>query len=513
MHRISHYLLPLACAALFPAALHAQDPNAQPPKDEKKPEEQKPEEKKPAPEEGRESVTQREITLGGNKIAYTATAGVLTLKKLYGEPRADVFHISYVKKDAGDIAKRPVCFCFNGGPGSSSVWLHLGAFGPKRVVLPEDGTQYPRPPYQLTDNEASLLADSDLVFVDPVSTGLSRAEKGENPNQFHGYNEDVESMGDFIRLWITKNGRWASPKFLMGESYGVIRTAGLAGHLQERYGMFLNGIIFVSGLLDFQTLDPSPQNDVPFVIYLPAVTACAFHHRKLAPELLANFDDTMRQVREFARGPYAAALHRGAALDPAEREKIATELARFTSLPKDLILRAELRITPTEFRRRLLEAEDDVIGRFDGRVRGDSGDPSMAVVQGAFSSAMNSYLRAEDGLKFPTERPYEILGGPAMTPWNYSSFTNRYLDVSATLSEAMTDNPALRIFVACGYFDLATPPEGIEYSLNHMPLDPKLRGNISYTWYHGGHMMYTNLPEMKRLGEDTAKFVRGWEAK
>ena len=487
-------------AALFITAgphLRAADEKPEPKKEEK-----------PAPKEDSKDTsveTQHTITAGGQKIAYRATAGTLTLTKAYGEPRAKVFSVSYERTDAGDATKRPVCFCFNGGPGSSAVWLHLGAFGPRRVVLPPDGVTGPRPPFSLTDNEFTLLKDADLVFVDPVSTGLSQAEKGEDPKQFHGFSEDVESVGDFVRLWITRHQRWNSPKFLMGESYGAIRISGLAAHLQERYGMYLNGIIIVSGLLDFKTLSPEEQNDVPFHTWLPSMTAVAHWHGKLAPELQADFAGTWKRAVDFSREQYPRALLMGADLPAEERRGVADYLSLLTGLPTPLILRDNLRIDPSLFRAKLLEADDKVVGRFDGRCTGPDGDPSYDVVFGAFASSMNAYLRAADGLNFPTDRPYEILNG-AVNPWNYGR-GNRYFDVASQLGGAITQNPTLRVFIACGYHDLATPPEAIAHSVRHLDLPDALRGNFQWAHYDGGHMMYTNLPSLQKLAADVSGFV------
>ena len=499
----------LLLAAVMALPCLAQEKPADAPKpEEKKTGDGKTGEKKDEPKD--DSVaTQHQITVAGQPLAYTATAGTITLTKAYGEPRAKVFHVSYERTGA-DVklpAQRPVCFCFNGGPGSSAVWLHMGAFGPRRVVMPDGGTAAPKPPYALTDNEFTLLRDADLVFVDPVSTGLSQPEKGEDPKQFHGFNEDVESVGDFVRLWITKHQRWGSPKFLMGESYGAIRVSGLASHLQDRYGMYLNGIIIVSGLLDFKTLSPDDQNDVPFIAWLPSCVAAAHFHKKLAPELTGDFAALWSRAREFARGPYSNALLRGASLPAEERERVATELSTLTSLPKDFILRQNLRIDPSTFRRKLLEKEDKVIGRFDARCTGASDDPSYTVVYGAFATLMNSYLRDKDGLNYQTDRPYEILNGGAVQPWNYGR-GNRYFDVCGELASAITDNPALQVFIACGYHDLATPPEGIEHSVRHMDLPQELRANFHWGYYEGGHMMYTVLPSLHKLSADVTAFLQ-----
>ncbi|MBP7950917.1 MAG: peptidase S10 [Verrucomicrobiales bacterium] len=459
------------------------------------------------------AVTKHELHLAGKRLAYAATAGTMVLSKPGGEPRANVFYVAYTADGTGrdkkqhSAADRPLTFCFNGGPGSSAVWLHLGAFGPRRVVLPDGGITPPKPPFELTDNEECLLDATDLVFVDPVSTGYSRPEKGEDPKQFHGFNEDVESVGDFIRLYVSKNQRWASPKFIMGESYGAIRCGGLADHLQSRYGMYLNGLIIVSGLWDFQTLDANPPNDLPFICYLPTMAAAAHYHKKLPPVLQQDFAAAVKQADEFAHGAYAAALLKGAGLSAEEKQNVAQAVAYFTGLPADFILRENLRISPGQFFRKLLESEDKVVGRFDARVTGDPevGDPSFGVVFGAFASTLNDYVRRE--LKVENDQPYEILSRQVQ-PWNYQPYTNRYLSVSEAVASAMKTNPALRIYIACGWYDMATPFCGIRHSVRHMNLDEKQRTAIQFGFYEGGHMMYTNLPELRKLSGDLRQFLQ-----
>lgn len=502
-----------------------KDKPAEPAKENKenKAKEAKPQtdkEKAKAKELEKLSITQHVLKIGEKPLRYTATAGTLALTKSGGETRANVFFTAYTlnqggpgKPDAGkpapkpDLSARPVTFCFNGGPGSSAVWLHLGAFGPRRVLLPEGGTGTPKPPFQLVDNAYTLLETTDLVFIDPVSTGYSRPEKGEDAKQFHGFNEDLESVGDFIRLYVSKNQRWASPKFLLGESYGAIRAAGLAGHLQDRYGMALNGIMIVSGLLDFQTLSASGPNDLPYICFLPSMASVAFYHHKLSPELSKDRATTTAAASEFAHGAYASALLKGAALSAEEKERIADQLAKFTSLPKDLILRENLRVDASLFFRKLLEQENKTIGRFDGRVVGDPeiGDPSYANVYSAFSSSLNAYIRGE--LKVENDQPYEILTSQ-VHPWNYQSFTNRYVTVAETLNEAMKSNPSLQVYVACGHYDLATPAEGIRFSFNHMTLTPAQRQHVQFGEYEGGHMMYTNLPELVKLSTAVRGFIQ-----
>ncbi len=455
------------------------------------------------------SVTDGEVTLGGQRVAYTTTAGTLPLTKADGEKRASVFYIAYERKNPGDLAKRPVTFCFNGGPGSSSVWLHLGAFGPKRVALPPDGIAPPKPPYQIIPNEYSLLDASDLIFIDPVSTGFSRAEKPDEAKQFHGYQEDLQSVGEFIHRYISKNGRWASPKFLAGESYGGLRAAGLSGHLQDRYGMYLNGIAIVSGVIDFQTISSGGAiNDLPYVTFLPGFAATAHFHQRLAAEWQAQpVEAVIAAARKFATGPYAAALLQGLALPEETQESTAAELARLTGLSPDLWKRARLRISAGEFRRRLLEDRSQVLGRFDARVLADvtaDDDPSYSNIYGAFATGLNSYVRGE--LKYDSDLPYEILTGD-VRPWNYNNFAGRPVSALPALADALSGNPDLRIFVATGHYDFATPGLAIEHSLNHLATDPARLANITYGHYEGGHMMYTITDSLARLSKDLHAFL------
>lgn len=455
------------------------------------------------------SVTEGEVSVGGQKIAYTATAGTLPLTKADGEKRASVFFIAYEKKGS-EAAKRPITFCFNGGPGSSSVWLHLGAFGPKRVALPSAGVEWPKPPFSLVANEYSLLDVTDLVFVDPVSTGFSRAEKPDEAKQFHGYTEDLESVGEFIQRYVSRNNRWASPKFLAGESYGGLRAAGLAGHLQDRFGMYLNGIAIVSGVVDFKTLSADAGNDVSYITFLSSMAATAHYHKKLAPDLLQkDVRAVMQEAAEFAQGEYATALLRGHALPAGKPEETAQKLSRYTGLPADFWVRERLRISPGQFRRKLLEAENKVAGRFDARavIDGSSNDdPSYANVYGAFATTLNAYLRGD--LKYESDLAYEILTRD-VHPWSYAGFAGRYVSSADALGDAMTSNPDLRVFVACGHYDLATPGGGIEHTISHLPTDPARLSNVTYGYYEGGHMMYSNVDSLIRLNAD----LRAWLTK
>jgi carboxypeptidase C (cathepsin A) len=450
------------------------------------------------------------VSIGGRRITYAAETGMLPLLKQNGEPQASVFYVAYKRVDVKGPAERPVMFCFNGGPGSSAVWLHLGGLGPRRVVLNPDGSM-PPPPFGLADNEYSILGATDLVFIDPVATGFSRPEKDEKPEAFFGQSPDVESVGDFIRLWTTRNERWLSPKYLCGESYGVFRAAGLAEHLHSRYGLYVNGVVLLSGLLDFATLREGPGNELPSIVFLPAFTATAHYHGKLPADLQGDLDKALREARAFASEDYMLALHRGQALTSAERETIAARIARFTGLPPSLILDNELQVSSSVFREHLLSEEGLIIGRFDARITGRDADrsspgprfdPSYASAYGPFSAAMNAYLRQE--LRFTNDLPYEIIAG--VKPWDYDARSS-YPSVADKLASVMSQNPYLRVLVLAGLRDLATPLDGMRYSLDHLRIAPELRANITWAEYESGHMMYVNLPDLKKLQKDLEAFV------
>src|SRR6202521_1768504 len=397
----------LLCANPAFAQQAAQNPAEKPsekPKEEKK--------TPPAPEE-KIVTSKHSLRIGGQELKYTATAGTILLKLEDGTPKASIFYVAYTKDDVSDAAQRPITFSFNGGPGSSSVWLHLGAFGPRRVQMGDAGTLLP-PPYKLVDNDVSLLDVSDLVFIDPVSTGYSRAVPGEAPKQFHGVTEDVESVADFIRLYATRNKRWSSPKFLAGESYGTTRAAGLSGYLQQRYGMYLNGIVLISAILNFETAEFDTGNDLPYILYLPTYTAIAWYHKKLPSDLQGDLQKAIEESRKFAVGEYADALMAGDALPAPRRSEITQKLARLTGLSPDYIDRTNLHIEIQRFTKELLRSEHRTIGRIDARFMGidrDAAgqdpefDPSIAAIIGPYSGMLNDYVRND--LKFDSDLPYE----------------------------------------------------------------------------------------------------------
>jgi carboxypeptidase C (cathepsin A) len=393
------------------------------------------------------------------------------------------------------------------------VWLHLGLFGPRRVAMAEEGWA-PPPPYRLVDNDQSLLDRTDLVFIDPVTTGYSRAVPGEDAKAFHGVRPDVEAVGEFIRLWVTRNRRWASPKILAGESYGTTRAAALAAHLQERHGMYFNGVVLVSSILNFGTARFDPGNDLPYALYLPTYTATAWYHRRLPADLQAReLPAVLAEVRRFAQGDYTLALMQGGRLPEAERREIADRLARYTGLSPEYVLGTDLRIQIFRFVKELLRDRRRTVGRLDSRFTGidrDAAgegfdfDPSMAAIRGPFSTLLNDYLRRELG--YESDLPYEILTD-RVRPWSFEEFENRYLDVAEPLREAIAQNPALQIFVANGYYDLATPFFATEYTFDHLGLDPSLTGNVEMGYYQAGHMMYIHRPSLEQLRADLVRFL------
>jgi carboxypeptidase C (cathepsin A) len=484
----------------------------EPKKEDAKKEEPKSDKKEPKDEL---SETTNSVTINGIEVTYRATAGTLVMKDEEAKPHATFFFVAYTRlgTSATNVSERPITFSFNGGPGSSSVWLHLGVLGPRRVFLKEDGS-LPPPPFRLVDNEYSLLDDTDLVFIDPVSTGFSRVVPGEDAKKYHGVEEDLSSVGDFIRLYTTRYKRWASPKFIIGESYGTTRAAGLSGHLENRYGMYLNGIALISSVLDFSTISFNAGNDLPFILYLPSETAAAWYHKKLPPDLQAtDLKKALAESEHFALGDYTKALMQGSTLPAAERQQVVKKLARLTGLSEDYLDRADLRVHARQFFKELLRNERRTVGRFDSRMTGvdrdavgdaPDYDPSYTAVLGPYTATLNDYIRRE--LKFESDLPYEILTGK-VSPWDYGAAKNRYLDVAETLREAMTHNPYLKVFVANGYYDLATPYLATRYTFDHMGLPADLRTNVSMSYYDAGHMMYVNRPSLIQLKQDLTKFI------
>jgi carboxypeptidase C (cathepsin A) len=487
------------------------------------------EEPTPIPEDNL-SITHHVVTIGGQEIRYTATTGTIVLKEEVDDPgdengsseiekpKASIFFTAYsldndeATATAEHRKTRPITFSFNGGPGSSSVWLHMGLLGPRRVKMGDEGEMLP-PPFELVDNEYSLLDLTDLVFIDPVTTGYSRTVPGESPKQFHDFQKDIQSVGDFIRLYTSRYQRWTSPKFLIGESYGTTRAAGLAGYLGERHGMYLNGIMLVSSILDFQTARFTPGNDMPYILFLPTYAATAWYHGKHDAELQKDLRNTLDEVEAFALGEYSLALMKGDALPNSERADIVKKLSRYTGLSSEFIEQTNLRVEIVRFTKELLRDEGRYTGRLDTRFKGidrDTAgetwefDPSLAAITGPYSATLNDYLRSELG--FESDLPYEILTS-RVQPWSYDQHQNQYVNVAETLRKAMSLNQFLKVFVANGYYDLATPYFATLYTFDHMALDESLRENVSMGFYEAGHMMYIHLPSLKKQKGDLAEFI------
>jgi carboxypeptidase C (cathepsin A) len=463
--------------------------------------------------EERAAVTRHAATIGGERVEYTATAGTLVLETEEGEPRASFFYIAYLREGVDEPGARPLTFSFNGGPGSSSVWLHLGALGPRKVRMTGEGEALP-PPYVLETNPHSILDVTDLVFIDPVSTGFSRPAPGVDAQEFHGVEEDVESVGAFIRRWLSDHGRWESPKYLIGESYGTTRAAALASHLQDRHGVYFNGVMLVSSILNFQTARFDVGNDLPYIGFLPTYTATAWYHGRLPGEYDGDLQKALADAEELALGDYASALVRGDALPEAERRSMAERLSRLTGLSVEYLEDADLRPVIFRFTKELLRDEGKTVGRLDSRFVGydrqDVGDtseydPSYAAIQGPYTATLNEYVR--DELGFASDLDYEILGG-RIRDWNREAWEGRYVNVAEDLRRAMTQNPALRVHVANGYYDLATPYFATRYTFDHLGLPEHLRGNVSMSYYEAGHMMYIRAEELAELKANLAAFIR-----
>jgi len=464
------------------------------------------------PAEEKISQTQHTVHIRGKEIKYTATTGTLPIRSDDGKVAARIFFVAY-SKDGEDARTRPVSFLYNGGPGSATVWLHMGSFGPKRVQMADDGFQ-PAPPYQLVDNDDSMLDSTDLVFIDAISTGYSRVVAGVNPAQYHGQSGDLRAFGDFIDEYLKTYSRWASPKYLIGESYGTIRSAGLSQELQSRHGIELNGIVLVSALLTYQTISTSPQNDVALISYFPTYTASAWYHKKLPADLAGDLKKALDESRTFADGEYAAALLKGNSLPAAERHAVAQKIARLTGLSVEYVEQTNLRIDPGRFRKELLRDKRLAIGRLDSRFtttdldaagEQEEFDPSNTALQGAWTAMFMDYVRNE--LKWESDLQFNSSGN--VRPWTYDQ--NRYMDMTEPLRSTMAKNPYLKVLVAAGYYDMATPFHGIEMNMWHLAYDPSYTQRFAFEYYEGGHMMYIRPSAHKKLADDITKFITSTE--
>ncbi|MCR4395241.1 MAG: peptidase S10 [Candidatus Saccharicenans sp.] len=481
------------------------------------------------------SITTNQVVIEGKVVPYKATAGELTVLKQDETPGASMFFVAYTRDDVKDKSTRPVMFCFNGGPGSSTVWLHLGGIGPKRVAMDEEG--YPlQTPAGVVDSDCSLLDLTDLVFVDAVSTGYSRPLPGEAGSQFHGVEEDGLAFAEFIRIYLTTFDRWSSPKFLLGESYGTTRAAVLSGVLQNRtYGIYLNGIVLLSSVLDFATLSFNPGNNLSYMVFLPHYTATAWYHKKL-PEANQKKELTglLQEAREFAVNEYLPALIKGNLLTAGQVEAVARKMSELTGLSVDYLKNSNLRVRHDRFVKELLRDRRLTVGRLDSRFTGRDADaagesyeydPSSALIMGPFSAALNNYVGTV--LNYKKEVPYAIYGN--VYPWNFNfqpgaarvpgatraagrSSREGSLYVAETLRQAMAENTALKIFCCNGYYDGATPFFGTEYTFSQLMLDGSFKDRVRMGYYQAGHMMYIHKPSLKKLRSDLAAFIT-WATK
>lgn len=481
---------------------------------ETKPEEKKADDVKPA-DAPAPIVTEHQIIVDGAPLRYRVTTGMLPIKNgQTGETEANVFFMAYTVTEGAKHtgARRPLMFSFNGGPGSASVWLHLGALGPKRIAMEGEKGDMPAPPYHVEDNPNTWLPYTDLVFIDPVGTGYSRPTKPDLGKKFWSVQGDIDSIGEFIRLYLSRYERWSSPLFLVGESYGTTRSAGIAGYLIDR-GIAFNGIVLVSSVMQFQTLEFDRGNDLPYTVFLPTYTATAFYHKKLAPELSTDLASTLKEAEAFADGEYAGALQKGDRLSGDERKSALSKLSRLTGLSETYLDDCDLRPEIFHFCKELLRREKKTVGRLDSRLTGRDEknvsetpdyDPSMSAILPPYTSAFNDYVRTSLGYK--TDDVYHILGTGITSPWDWQS-QNKYVETASGLRDALVKNPHLKVFVASGYYDLATPYFATEYTISHMSLPSDLRPNITTRYYEAGHMMYIHSPSLAKLKDDVANFL------
>jgi len=488
---------PQAQRSPFPGAPTAQQPR------EQQAERGEREERRPTiPPEEKSSVTHHTANIGGQQIAYTATAATYVIKADDGTPKATMFFVAYTKDNVPDAAKRPVAFVYNGGPGSASLFTHMG-LGPRRVVLTGIGDGMPAP-YSITDNEQSFLDATDLVFIDAIGTGYSRPAAGENRSQFYGIIEDANWFADFIYQYITRTGRWASPKFLIGESYGTTRSAELAGVIQERHQMYLSGIVLVSSVA-FANWGGDDRS----IFFFPTYVTSAWYHKLLPQDLQSkSIDEVAQAARDFAHGEYAQALEKGDKLSPEEYNKIVQDIAHFTALKPEYIKQTNLRIQPFRWFKELMRDQRRTVGRLDSRFLGydvdaagerDEYDPSEASYEGAFVATFHDYVRRE--LKWEDNSYFFVSGN--VRPWDQTGNTQ----VAEVLRSAITQQTHLKVLVVCGYYDLATPFNGIEQTVSHMQLEPALRKNVSFAYYEGGHMMYIDEKARIKLHKDVDDFI------
>ena len=540
MQRLRTLILAAVAASLFgvPTLILAEDAAAKPSAPEKPP--------------AADSTTQSAVEVNGQHIVYTAVAGTITVGAtdtedaqldLNGKPEAGsqlaisepkepkdaapvarMFYVAYFKKDA-KAEDRPITFFYNGGPGSSTVWLHMGSLGPKHVVTSGDQHQ-PAAPYKLVDNGNSLLDASDLVFIDAPGTGFGRLIGKDAEKAFWGVDEDGGAFARFIARFITKYSRWNSPKFVFGESYGTTRSAVLAKMLEDRKSIDLNGVILLSQILNFNSFidiaNTNPGIDLPYVLALPTFAATAWYHKKL-PQQPAALEPFLKEVEEFALGPMAHALAQGTDLTEAEKQSVAEKMHSYTGLPVAYLLKANLRVTGPEFEKSFQDESDTTIGRYDTRFSGPSlnplsenaeYDPQSVAISSAYVSLLNDYVRRD--LKYGEGQTYlpEVEVWDGGNKWDFKHEGNLLgVNVSSDLADAMKTNPRLKVMLNGGYYDMATPFFSAEYEEKHLPIPASLAKNIEYAWYESGHMVYVRDECVKQLHDRVAAFIEGATAR
>jgi carboxypeptidase C (cathepsin A) len=458
-------------------------------------------------------ITQHKLTLKDRTLNYTARAGVIPLKDDKGETEAEIFFTAYELDNKEEKSNRPLTFAFNGGPGSSSIWLHMGALGPKRVLMEKEGWM-PAPPHRLVPNEFTWLDETDLVFIDPVGTGYSRAAKEDLDKKFWSYKGDLDSVGEFIRIYLSRYQRWSSPLFLAGESYGTTRAAGLAGDLIDK-GITFNGIILVSTAMDLRPIFFMEGDDLPFQLFVPTYTATAWYHKKLDDEYLKReLPDLMAEVESWAESELTVALMKGDTIDPEEKTRVAKQLARYTGLDLEYVLGTNLRVHIYRFCKELTRSERRSVGRLDSRFKGVEAlevteqpefDPSMLAISPPYTSTYNSYVRAVLGVE--TDLSYEVLSTKVNQKWEWEK--GRLPTTGERLRSAIAKNPYLKVFVGQGYYDLATPHFATQYMVSHMNIDPKLRKNLHIQYYPAGHMFYLDRDSLAAFKGDIDAFILG----
>jgi carboxypeptidase C (cathepsin A) len=482
------------------AATDAKTPDANPPKEETWP-------------------SDHAIKINNQSITYKAVASTTLLKDEKGEPTALLYATAYTRSDTKDFSQRPIAFLYNGGPGSASIWLHMGAFGPRRVVN-ADHASTPPAPYKLEDNANSLLDKTDMVFIDPVGTGFSHAVGKAQNKDFWGVDQDVKMFAQFINIYLNRNNRWNSPKFLIGESYGTFRSAALGNYLQQHDGIYINGIVLISSVLNLGTISFNPGDDLPYILYVPSYAATAAYQKALAdpPPDIPAF---LAEARHFAATEYATALMKGTNITPAEKSEVAKKLSHYIGLSEDYLLKADLRVNLGQFNVELNRSRGLTMGRYDSRYTMPTydmltefaeDDPSYTAVRGAFTAAFNSYAREE--LKVTEERSYEALSGDVGQNWDWKhrgpqggGFFPGSANVSGDLIQALMTNPHLQVQVENGFYDMATPFFATEYTMDHLFLPGGLRSNIHFEYYGAGHMMYLHEEDLTKLKSNIGTFI------